>query len=96
MAAEFGVTIDVWYAKALLKKLYEQDIKDIALGLKDTLILVACTANSAILRAKSLKVINKVIKLRPESILDEKISNLLYLKARDSSVLARESALDML
>lgn len=37
-----------------------------------------------------------MIQLKPKSILDGKISNLLYLKAKDSSVIARESALDML
>lgn len=37
-----------------------------------------------------------MIKLNPASILDEKIRSLLYLRAQDFSVIARESALDML
>lgn len=37
-----------------------------------------------------------MIKADPSNILDEKIKNMLHLRAEDTSVVARESALDLL
>ena len=65
--------IDVNYAKALLLKLSQDDLSAITIGLKDTVILVACKAASATLRAKSLKIVNHLIKSDPEKLLDDKI-----------------------
>lgn len=42
----------------MLLKLAEGDIQALAIGLKDTVILVACRATTATLRAKSLKIVN--------------------------------------
>ena len=57
---------------------------------------MACTYTSATLRAKALKAISRLIKTTPESILDDKIATVVCLRAVDSSVVTRESALDML
>ena len=84
------------YAKALLLKLSEFDLEAIFTGLKDTVILVACQASTATLRAKSLKIVSQIIKVNPSYVLDEKIKNMLHLRAADTSVVARESALDLL
>ena len=70
---------------------------DLLKGLKDTLIYVAYTSKTAIIRAKAMKSISKLIKLHPEaSLLDDKIQSLISARLSDVSVVTRESALDML
>ena len=92
-----NVTFDVDYAKAILLQLQcISEVPDLFSGLKDTLIFVACQSKTANLRSKSLKCISKMIKKRPENILDAKIKRVIVSRAHDLSVCTRESALDML
>ena len=92
-----SVTIDVEYAKSLLLQLQSvTEVPDLSQGLKDTMIYVACNARTATLRSRALKSISKMIKLRPESVLDEKIATVVTYRAADPSVVTRESALDLL
>lgn len=87
---------EVQYAKALFLKIFEKDLIDIGAGLKDTLILISFSAKTASLRSRGLKAIGKLIRQQRDIILDEKIQSLLHLRARDTSVVARESTLEML
>ena len=73
------------------------DVSDLYSGLKDTLIFVACAGKTATLRSKALKSISKVIKVNPESVIDDKIKKVISHASQDStSVVTREGALDML
>jgi len=91
------LTINPDYAKYLMLKVHcELEMSDLFAAIKDTLIWISCCPKAATLRAKALKGIKQVIKVKPENLMDEKIQQVLQLRVNDKSSVNRENALDLI
>ena len=78
------IPFHVDYAKSLLLRLTcIRDIPDMFTALIKGLLSVAKSSKKAVVKGKALKAICKIIKQRPENILDEDIQIIIKLRLKD-------------
>ena len=92
-----GLSFDVDYAKALLLQMNcISEIPDLFRALINILLVLSSSSKKAIVRGKALKAICKIIRLRPENLIEDGIQQIVKLRVKDSNTFTRESALDLL
>ena len=92
-----GLSFNVDYAKALMLQMNcIVEIPDLFRALINILLCLSSSSKKAIARGKALKAICKIIRLKPENLMEDGIQKIIKLRVDDSNTYTRESALDLL
>ena len=92
-----GLEFNVDYAKALLLQMNcVNEIPALFRAMINILLCLSSSSKKSIVRGKALKAISKIIRLRPENLMDTGIQSIVKLRVTDSNTFTRESALDLL
>ena len=92
-----GLTFNVEYAKALMLKMNcVSEIPSLFKAIINILLFLSHSSKKSLVRGKALKPICKIIRIKPENLMEKGIQQIIKLRVKDTNTFTRESALDML